>query len=59
MKQRTRIYYTDTQKALMWDRWKDADGMVDKYGPGQDPDCYPGTSVLINSNMYTLLYFSC
>ena len=23
--------------------------MVDKYGTGQDPDCYPGTSTLINS----------
>ncbi len=23
--------------------------MVDKYGTGQDPDCYPGTAVLINS----------
>jgi IS30 family transposase len=22
MKQRTRIYYTETQKALMWERWK-------------------------------------
>jgi len=22
MKQRPRIYYTDTQKALMWDRWR-------------------------------------
>lgn len=22
MKQRTRIYYSDTQKALMWDRWR-------------------------------------
>ena len=22
MKQRTRIYYTDAQKALMWERWK-------------------------------------
>lgn len=22
MKQRPRIYYTDTQKALMWDRWQ-------------------------------------
>jgi hypothetical protein len=21
MKQRTRIYYTESQKALMWDRW--------------------------------------
>jgi IS30 family transposase len=27
MKQRTRIYYTDTQKALMWDRWKKGDSM--------------------------------
>lgn len=25
MKQRPRIYYTDTQKALMWDRWKKGD----------------------------------
>ena len=22
--------------------------MVDKYGTGQDPDCYPGTSTLVN-----------
>jgi hypothetical protein len=22
MKQRPRIYYSDTQKALMWERWK-------------------------------------
>ena len=22
MKQRARIYYTDTDKALMWDRWQ-------------------------------------
>ncbi|VTY28592.1 Uncharacterised protein [Xylophilus ampelinus] len=22
MKYRTRTYYTDAQKALMWDRWK-------------------------------------
>ena len=22
MKYRTRTYYTDTQKALMWERWK-------------------------------------
>ena len=22
MKQRTRIYYTETQKAQMWDRWQ-------------------------------------
>ena len=25
MKQRTRIYYTESQKALMWDRWKKGD----------------------------------
>ena len=24
MKQRRRIYYTESQKALMWDRWKDS-----------------------------------
>jgi hypothetical protein len=24
MKQRPRIYYSDTQKALMWDRWQNA-----------------------------------
>ena len=23
MKYRTRIYYTETDKALMWERWKD------------------------------------
>ena len=22
--------------------------MADKYGTGQDPDCYPGTDILIN-----------
>ena len=22
MKQRTRIFYSDTQKAMMWDRWR-------------------------------------
>ena len=25
MKQRPRIYYTETQKALMWERWKAGD----------------------------------
>jgi len=25
MKQRSRIYYTEAQKALMWDRWKAGD----------------------------------
>ena len=25
MKQRPRIYYSDTQKALMWDRWKEGE----------------------------------
>ncbi len=27
MKQRTRVYYTDKQKAFMWDRWKEGDSM--------------------------------
>ena len=27
MKQRPRIYYSDTQKALMWDRWEKGDSM--------------------------------
>jgi hypothetical protein len=27
MKQRTRIYYSDPQKALMWERWKAGDSL--------------------------------
>src|SRR5665647_914708 len=27
MKQRPRIYYTETQKALMWDRWQKGDSL--------------------------------
>ena len=27
MKQRPRIYYTETDKALMWDRWQKGDTM--------------------------------
>jgi IS30 family transposase len=27
MKQRTRIYYSDSQKALMWERWKAGDSL--------------------------------
>ena len=27
MKQRPRIYYTDTQKALMWDRWRKGESL--------------------------------
>lgn len=27
MKQRRRIYYTETQKALMWDRWRKGDSL--------------------------------
>ena len=27
MKYRTRIYYTEEQKALMWDRWQKGDSM--------------------------------
>ena len=29
MKRRTRIYYTQTQKTLMWDRWQRGDTMHD------------------------------
>lgn len=28
MKQRPRIYYTESQKALMWDRWKAGDSLL-------------------------------
>jgi len=27
MKQRPRIYYTESQKAMMWDRWKQGDSL--------------------------------
>ena len=27
MQQRTRIYYTESQKALMWQRWKQGDSL--------------------------------
>ncbi|MFN8985394.1 MAG: IS30 family transposase, partial [Burkholderiales bacterium] len=27
MKYRTRIYYTETQKALMWERWKTGESL--------------------------------
>jgi hypothetical protein len=29
MKNRPRIYYSDTQKALMWDRWQKGDSLHD------------------------------
>lgn len=29
MKQRPRIYYSDEQKAIMWDRWKKGDSLHD------------------------------
>ena len=29
MKQRPRIYYSDQQKALMWDRWQQGDSLND------------------------------
>lgn len=29
MKQRTRVYYTEKQKAFMWERWKQGDSMHD------------------------------
>jgi len=27
MKQRSRIYYTDSQKALMWERWRKGESL--------------------------------
>ena len=27
MKRKPRIYYSDAQKALMWDRWKEGESM--------------------------------
>ncbi len=27
MKQKPRIYYTESQKALMWERWKQGDSL--------------------------------
>lgn len=27
MKQRPRVYYTDSQKALMWERWRQGDSL--------------------------------
>jgi len=29
MKRRPRIYYTDAQKAVMWDRWQKGESMHD------------------------------
>jgi IS30 family transposase len=29
MKNRTRIYYSESQKALMWDRWQKGDSLHD------------------------------
>ena len=28
MKQRPRIYYTEEQKALMWDRWEQGESLI-------------------------------
>ena len=28
MKQRSRIYYTEAQRALMWDRWQKGESMA-------------------------------
>ncbi len=28
MKQRRRVYYTETQKALMWERWRKGDTLA-------------------------------
>ena len=29
MKRRPRIYYTESQKALMWDRWRKGDSLAE------------------------------
>jgi hypothetical protein len=50
MKHRTRTYYTATQKALMWDRWKDGCTLqqigkrFDRIRPAKSP-CYPNIHV--------------
>jgi hypothetical protein len=31
MKYRSRIYYSDTQKALMWDRWQKGESLHDAH----------------------------
>ena len=36
MKQRPRIYYSDTQKEFMWDRWQKGDSMRTIAGTTQD-----------------------
>lgn len=33
MKQRARIYYTEAQKALMWDRWQKSESLTWGRGP--------------------------
>ena len=38
MKYRRRIYYTEKQKALMWDRWGSSLRPV-AFGPGLAADC--------------------
>jgi hypothetical protein len=44
MKQRTRIYYSESQKALMWDRWDAAISFV---------SISKGHSVLVRLSGYT------
>lgn len=34
MKQRPRIYYTESQKALMWERWQKGDSLTVKATDG-------------------------
>ncbi|CAD6562187.1 hypothetical protein LMG27952_07710 [Paraburkholderia hiiakae] len=43
MKQRPRIYYSETQKALMWDRWRKGD-MILRIVEDLD-ECLPGNEV--------------
>ena len=42
MKQRPRIYYSDAQKELMWDRWQKGDSMHTIAGVGQQQSFLTG-----------------
>lgn len=37
MKYRTRIYYTDEQKTLMWDRWQKGESLQGDHSISLDP----------------------
>ncbi len=47
MKQRRRIYYTETDKALMWDRWEEGESL-NSIGRRCDKISYP---LPLNTNL--------